>query len=49
MGVHLLSAGSFRARRSQVWQVVLSPLGVPGGYRRPELESRSADRELIMA
>lgn len=45
----LSSAGSFRARRSQVWQLVLSPLGVPGGYRRPELEPRPAARELIMA
>jgi cyclopropane-fatty-acyl-phospholipid synthase len=26
-------AGSFRARRNQVWQVVLSPTGVEGGYR----------------
>lgn len=26
-------AGSFRARRNQLWQVVLSPRGVPGGYR----------------
>ncbi len=26
------SAGSFRARRLQVWQIVLSPNGVPGGY-----------------
>ncbi len=28
----LSSAGSFRARRSQLWQLVLSPEGVPGGY-----------------
>ncbi len=26
------SAGSFRARRHQLWQVVMSPHGVPGGY-----------------
>ncbi len=26
------AAGSFRARRNQVWQVVLSKRGVPGGY-----------------
>jgi cyclopropane-fatty-acyl-phospholipid synthase len=33
---YLLScAGSFRARHNQLWQVVLSPEGVPGGYRRP--------------
>jgi cyclopropane-fatty-acyl-phospholipid synthase len=29
----LSSAGGFRARRSQLWQIVLSPHGVPGGYR----------------
>ena len=28
----LSSAGSFRARSSQVWQIVLSKRGVPGGY-----------------
>ncbi len=33
---YLLScAGSFRARKNQLWQVVLSPKGVPGGYRAP--------------
>ncbi|SFC21663.1 cyclopropane-fatty-acyl-phospholipid synthase [Marinospirillum celere] len=32
---YLLScAGAFRARRVQVWQWVLSPQGVPGGYQR---------------
>jgi cyclopropane-fatty-acyl-phospholipid synthase len=31
---YLLScAGSFRARKSQLWQIVLSKNGVPGGYR----------------
>lgn len=31
---YLLScAGSFRARRNQLWQIVLSVRGVPGGYR----------------
>ncbi|CAL1518990.1 cyclopropane fatty acyl phospholipid synthase [Chitinophaga sp. MM2321] len=31
---YLLScAGSFRARNSQLWQIVLSPKGVAGGYR----------------
>jgi cyclopropane-fatty-acyl-phospholipid synthase len=31
---YLLScAGSFRARRNQLWQLVLSARGVPGGYR----------------
>ncbi len=28
-------AGAVRARTIQVWQLVLSPDGVPGGYRRP--------------
>ncbi len=28
----LSSAGSFRARRNQLWQIVLSKDGVPGGY-----------------
>lgn len=33
---YLLScAGSFRARRHQVWQIVLSANGVPGGYGAP--------------
>lgn len=27
-------AGAFRARRNQVWQVLLSPDGIDGGYRR---------------
>jgi cyclopropane-fatty-acyl-phospholipid synthase len=27
------AAGSFRARRNQLWQIVLSKRGVPGGYR----------------
>ena len=32
---YLLScAGSFRARKNQLWQVVLAPRGVPGGYAR---------------
>jgi len=29
------SAATFRARRDQLWQLVLSPRGVPGGYRAP--------------
>jgi len=29
----LTSAGGFRARRHQLWQIVLSPRGVLGGYR----------------
>ncbi len=28
----LSSAGSFRSRKNQLWQIVLSPSGVPGGY-----------------
>jgi cyclopropane-fatty-acyl-phospholipid synthase len=28
-------AAAFRARRTQLWQLVLSPHGVAGGYRRP--------------
>ena len=33
---YLLSAvGAFRSRKYQVWQLVLSSRGVPGGYRRP--------------
>ncbi|MEY4676745.1 MAG: hypothetical protein RLZZ470_1252 [Pseudomonadota bacterium] len=32
---HLLSsAGSFRARSRQIWQMVMSPKGLPGVYRR---------------
>ena len=33
----LTCAGSFRARRNQLWQIVLSPDGHRGGYRRPLL------------
>jgi len=30
---YLLSlAGSFRARRIQLWQIVMSKDGIPGGY-----------------
>jgi cyclopropane-fatty-acyl-phospholipid synthase len=33
---YLLScAGSFRARKTQLWQIVFSPSGVPGGYQAP--------------
>lgn len=28
----MMSAAGFRARRMQLWQIVLSPRGVPGGY-----------------
>jgi cyclopropane-fatty-acyl-phospholipid synthase len=35
---YLLScAGTFRARSNQLWQFVLSPQGVRGGYRRPPI------------
>ena len=30
----LSNAGAFRSRRLQLWQFVLSPRGVPGGYQR---------------
>jgi cyclopropane-fatty-acyl-phospholipid synthase len=33
----LACAGTFRARKNQVWQIVFSPKGLPGGYRRPTL------------
>ena len=29
----LTCAGEFRAREKQLWQIVLSPSGVGGGYR----------------
>ena len=29
------SMASFRTRRIQLWQIVLSPRGVPGGYLAP--------------
>lgn len=31
----LACAGSFRARKNQLWQIVLSPSGFTGGYRAP--------------
>lgn len=31
----LACAGTFRARSNQLWQFVMSPRGVAGGYRRP--------------
>jgi cyclopropane-fatty-acyl-phospholipid synthase len=30
-----VSAAVFRSRRDQLWQLVLSPRGMPGGYRAP--------------
>lgn len=38
----LVCAGAFQARRNQLWQLVLSPSGVPGGYRREEPWVRSS-------
>ncbi|MEI4484545.1 MULTISPECIES: cyclopropane fatty acyl phospholipid synthase [unclassified Phyllobacterium] len=32
----LAMAGCFRARETQLWQIVLSPNGIGGGYCRPE-------------
>jgi cyclopropane-fatty-acyl-phospholipid synthase len=29
------SMATFRARQCQLWQIVLSPTGIPGGYRAP--------------
>lgn len=44
---YLLScAGGFRARKNQLWEIVLSPRGVPGGYRdtaRPAKRRRTHD------
>jgi len=31
----LSSAAGFRARKNQLWQLVLSPRGIPGGYAAP--------------
>jgi cyclopropane-fatty-acyl-phospholipid synthase len=31
----LSSAGAFRARENQLWQIVLSPNGIPDGYVAP--------------
>ena len=31
----LSTAAAFRARDTQLWQLVLSPHGVPGGFRAP--------------
>lgn len=42
---YLLScAGSFRARQIQLWQTVLSPNGVPDGYRAAQRASQPALR-----
>jgi len=40
---YLLScAGATRSRKYQVWQMVLSPLGLRGGYHRPHVSRREA-------
>ncbi len=36
------AAATFRSRRDQLWQLVLSPEGVPGGYRPSRYRSVSA-------
>lgn len=38
----LSSAGGFRARRNQLWQIVLAPGGLPAGYSRSERETLGA-------
>jgi len=41
----LSCAGSFRARKNQVWQLVLSPHGIPGGYKfRRQVETSSYNK-----
>lgn len=41
---YLLScAASFRARDSQLWQIVLSKKGVAGGYIRPILKENAVE------
>jgi cyclopropane-fatty-acyl-phospholipid synthase len=36
----LACAGTFRARKTQVWQIVFSPAGLPDGYRRPGIHEK---------
>ncbi len=50
MWMHYLlsAAGAFRARKYQVWQLVLSPHGVPGGYRRPVPRSSEQIRPTVV-
>lgn len=41
---YLLScAAAFRVQRNPVWQIVMSPQGVAGGYQRPVLPPEKAD------
>ena len=45
---YLLScAGAFRARDLQVWQIVFSPSGLPGGYERPLPQANADDVPVI--
>lgn len=37
----LMCAGAFRARSNQLWQVVLSPEGIKGGYVAPRYRGKS--------
>lgn len=44
---YLLScAGAFRARNLQLWQVVLSPQGLPGGFPIRDLREKSEEESL---
>ncbi|MGK7370008.1 MAG: cyclopropane fatty acyl phospholipid synthase [Candidatus Halalkalibacterium sp. M3_1C_030] len=36
----LSSAGSFRARKNQLWQIVFSKQGIPGGFVPPRYQSK---------
>ena len=41
---YLLScAGAFRARSTQLWQIVFSKQGVKGGYQAPRLDFHARD------
>ena len=47
---YLLScAASFRARDSQLWQIVLSKNGIAGGYVRPSLKEIGEAPEVVKA
>ena len=44
----LLAAGAFRSRKYQLWQLVLSPRGVQGGYRRvTDVEQTRPSSEVV--
>lgn len=38
----LACAGTFRSRSNQLWQIVMSPRGVPGGYPRHDERHRTS-------